>query len=197
MHETLMRASWIFGLRGGFALLFGLLALLWPGLTMLSLLALFAAFALLSGVASIVGAYRNRPVDDHWWVYLLIGLVGVGAAVLTAIHPALTMMVLVLIIAANALLSGTLDIVTALRLRKSMGNDWLLLASGLAAVVFGVLAFLFPNAGALALVWLISVYAVIYGILLLAFAFKIRDVLKDETVRAERRVSDRRLAGAH
>jgi uncharacterized membrane protein HdeD (DUF308 family) len=164
----------MFALRGAVAMLFGVLALVWPGLTLLWLVALFAAFALLGGGASVVGAFQNRKSDDHWWLALLLGLVSLGAGVIAIIHPALTALVLVLLMGANAIATGVLDIALAIRLRKAIRGEWLLVLAGIVSIVFGVLVFLFPGAGALALVWLISVYAIASGVLLLIVAFQLR-----------------------
>jgi uncharacterized membrane protein HdeD (DUF308 family) len=174
MHELLVQAWWMLALRGAIALLFGVLALIWPGLTLLWFVALFAAYALLVGVVSVIGAVRNRQSDEAWWLILLLGLVSIGAAVSAIVYPGLTALVLVLVMGANALVTGVLDLATAIRLRKAMRGEWLLILSGIASIVFGVLVFLFPGAGALALVWLISVYALVTGALLLALALRLR-----------------------
>jgi uncharacterized membrane protein HdeD (DUF308 family) len=196
MNETLLRSWWIPALRGVIAIAFGVLALMWPGLTLLALVSLFAAYALLSGAISIFGAIRNRKRDDEWWLLLLLGLVGVGAGVIALIHPGLTTLVLVLLIGANAMVTGVLDIAAAIRLRKAIQGEWLLVLSGIASVVFGILVFLFPAAGALALVWMISVYAVVTGVLLLAVAFRLRARAHAEA--PDRRVTrDRRVTPVH
>ena len=174
MDDLLSRAWWMLALRGVLALLFGILAFMWPGLTLLWLVALFAVYALISGVVSIIGAVQNRRSDREWWLILLLGLISLGAGVIAILRPGMTALVLVLIMGANALVTGVLDIVVAIRLRKSIRNEWLLVLAGLASVVFGILVFLFPLAGALALVWLISAQAIVIGILLLALAFRAR-----------------------
>jgi uncharacterized membrane protein HdeD (DUF308 family) len=174
MQELLLQAWWMLALRGAIALLFGVLAVLWPGLTLLWLVALFAAYALLSGVVSVIGAVRNRQSDEKWWLILLLGLVSIGAGVIAIVYPDLTALLLVLVMGANALVMGVLDIAIAIRLRRAIQGEWLLILSGILSVVFGVLVFLFPGAGALALVWLISTYAIVTGILLLALAFRAR-----------------------
>jgi uncharacterized membrane protein HdeD (DUF308 family) len=161
-------------LRGVIALLFGILAFVWPGLTLLWLVALFAAYTLLGGVVSFIGAVQNRRSDEEWWLILLFGLVRIGAGVIAIWHPDLTALVLVLVIGANALITGVLDIIVAIRLRKAIRGEWLLILAGVASIVFGVLVFLFPGAGALALVWLISMHAIVTGVLLLALAFRAR-----------------------
>ena len=174
MDDLLSRSWWMLALRGVLALAFGILALIWPGLTLAALVALFAAYALISGVVSILGAIKNRKADREWWLILILGLVSVAAGVISIMQPALTALVLVLVMGANALVTGVLDIAVAIRLRKTIEGEWLLIAAGIASIIFGILVFLFPGAGALALVWLISAYAIATGILLLGLAFRAR-----------------------
>lgn len=148
MNDTLMRSWWM--------------------------LALFAAFALLSGALWIFGAVRHRKADEQWWV-LLLGLASVGAGALAVLHPAITLLVLILLIGANALVTGVLDIVVAVRIRKKIQGASLLIASGVASIVFGVIVFLFPvGIGGLAVVWLISAYALVTGVLMLVLAWRVR-----------------------
>lgn len=198
MNEQNVQPWWVPALRGAVAIVFGALALMWPGITLLSLIALFAAYALLTGTASVYGAIRNKKRDDTWWLPLLLGLVGIGAGVIAVIHPGLTALVLVLLIGANALVSGVLDIAMAIRLRKIIKGEWLLALSGLMSVIFGALVFLFPGAGALALIWLISLYAFLTGALLLGLAFRLRGTAKTGFRGEERRSTpDRRVSVAH
>ena len=196
MNESLSRAWWIYALRGVLAILFGVFAIMWPGLTLLSLIVLFAVYALLSGAASVIGAMRMRKHDADWWLPLLLGLVSIGAGVIAIVHPGLTTLVLVLLIGANALITGVLDIATAIRLRKTIQNEWLMILSGAASIVFGVRVFLFPAAGALALVWLISLYAFVTGLLMFVLAMRLRTRITVGV--AERRITpDRRATHAH
>ena len=198
MTEALMKAWWILALRGACAILFGVLALLWPGITLLTLVTLFAAYALIGGVVSIAGAVANRRRDEDWWMPLLIGLVGIGAAVVAVLQPALTALVFVLVIGAYALMTGVLDIAFAIRMRKIIRGEWLLILSGIVSLIFGALVFLFPGAGALALIWLISLYAVVTGALLLGVAFRLRTRSAKTGTWVERRTTpDRRVSVAH
>jgi uncharacterized membrane protein HdeD (DUF308 family) len=175
MNETLLRYWWMLALRGGIAIAFGLLALLLPGITLLSLIALFAVYAMFGGAVWTIGAIHNRNSDDHWWLLLMAGLAGIGAGLIALVHPALTALVLILLIGANALVSGVLDIVIAVRLRRHIRGELLLVLSGVASVVFGLVVFLYPlGAGALALVWLVGIYAIVTGLLLLALALRVR-----------------------
>lgn len=196
INDALIRTWWIPALRGVIAIAFGVLALMRPDMTLLALMILFAAFALLSGAVSIAGALRHRKADADWWMPLLIGLAMVGAGLIAVLHPGLTALVLVLLIGANALITGVLDIISAIRLRKTLKNEWLLMVSGAAGVIFGIAVFLFPGAGALAMIWLISLYALIIGVLLLMLAFRLRSMVKAGA--PERRTRpDRRTTPAH
>jgi uncharacterized membrane protein HdeD (DUF308 family) len=161
-------------LQGIVALLFGLLAVVWPDLTLLWLVAMFAAYAIISGAVALYGAVKNRAMDKGWWLILFLGLVSVAAGVLAIFYPGLTALMLVLLMGANALVTGALQIAVAIRLRKAVSNEWLLVLSGVASIVFGGLVLIFPGAGALALVWLISFYAVLSGVLLLSLAFRVK-----------------------
>lgn len=200
MKEILMESWWMPVLRGVIAIAFGALALLLPGLTLIGLIGLFAAYALLCGVVSLAAALRHRKAHEDWWMPLLFGIVAIGSAVIALVHPGLTLVVLVLLIGANALVGGVLDLVMAIRLRKTLGGEWLLVLNAVASIVFGVLVFLFPAAGALALVWMIGVYALATGILLLGLGFSLRSArVVTRTTQTERRVlpDRRRPAAAH
>ncbi|HYE35782.1 HdeD family acid-resistance protein [Methylocaldum sp.] len=174
MKELLEQAWWMLAVRGAIAILFGILALIWPGLTLLWLVVLFAAYALISGASEVAAAVKNRARNENWWLILLLGLVSLGAGVIAVFHPDLTALIFVLLMGANALATGVLDIASAIRLRKVMEGEWLLILAGVVSILFGILVFLFPGAGALALVWLISFYAVVTGVLLLTLAFRAR-----------------------
>jgi uncharacterized membrane protein HdeD (DUF308 family) len=173
--QNLLSSSWK-GLawRGAVSLLFGILAALWPSITLIWLMAMFAAYALIGGFAYTVAAIRNRETNSDWWLMLLLGLMTVAAGVVAIIYPNLTAVFLVLLIGATALASGLVDIIMAIRLRKVIAGEALLFLNGIISVAFGVFVFFFPSAGALALVWLISIYAVLSGVLLLALAWRAR-----------------------
>lgn len=173
MSETLLRSWWLLAVRGAIALLFGMAAMLWPAITLITLGALFAGFALLAGAVWVFGAVQHRKADQRWWVLLLLGIFSVGAGVVAALHPALTVVALILLIGANALVSGVLDILVALRVRKYMKGELLLMLSGIASIVFGLIVLMFPT-GAGALAWLTGAYAIFTGALLLALALQVR-----------------------
>jgi uncharacterized membrane protein HdeD (DUF308 family) len=159
-------------LRGGIAIAFGVLAVLWPGLTLLVLVGLFAAYALLGGIVSIAAAFRIRRTERKWWLPLLLGVVSVAAGIYAVLAPPVTALVLVLLMAANAIVTGALDIAMAVRLRRVLRGHWLLLLGGVVSILFGVLVVAAPGAGALALVWLISFYAIFTGALLFGLGLR-------------------------
>lgn len=183
MKDVLTRSWWMLALRGVVAIVFGALAIAMPGLTLLWLVALFAAFALLGGAAYVFGAARARG-HEGWGVMLVIGIVSVVAGVLAVLYPGLTALTLILLMGANALLTGVLDIVAAVRLRRQITHEWLLVAAGVVSIVFGAIVIIFPGAGALALIWFVSFYAVLTGVLLLAVAFRARRWQRDEQMGA-------------
>jgi uncharacterized membrane protein HdeD (DUF308 family) len=163
-------------LRGVAAILFGILAIMWPNITLLVLVAFFAVYAFITAGATIYAGVKNRSTDKGWWLLLLLGLVAFAAGVLSIVYPAVTALVLVLLMGANALVTGVLDMAIAIRLRKRIQNEWLLIFTGIISVVFGVLVMAFPGAGALAMVWLVSFYSVLTGVLLLALGIRMRSL---------------------
>ena len=165
------RHWWAFLLRGLAAVLFGALAIAWPGLTLTVLVLFWGAYALVDGVLALVAAMRTQ--HDHRWGLVLEGVAGIGAGLVTFFYPDLTALVLVYIIAAWAVITGVLELFVAIRLRRLIQNELWLILGGVASLVFGFVLFAAPGAGALALVWLIAAYAIIFGVLLIALAFRL------------------------
>jgi uncharacterized membrane protein HdeD (DUF308 family) len=135
---------------------------------------LFGAYALADGILSCWTAIAGRNDHEHWWVLLLEGLLGIGVGLLTFFAPGLTALALLYYIAIWAIATGVLEIVAAIRLRKEIEGEWWLLLAGLASVAFGVLLVVQPGAGALSVLWLIATYAIVFGLLLVILAFKVR-----------------------
>lgn len=197
MESIALRSWWVPALRGVLGILFALLAIGWPGLTLLSLVALFAAYAILAGIASLSGAFRHRAAGQMHWDAVILGIVSIGSGLVAAYHPAATTLLLVLIMGANALVAGVLDILAAVRLRQSIAGEWLLALAGIASVVFGAFVFARPGPGALALVWLVSLYAFVTGALLLALGVRMRALARAGGTGHDRRVQpDRRMSAA-
>ncbi len=175
MNDTWLRNWWLLGLRGVVAILFGVLAMTWPALTLVTLAGLFGAFALFGGAVWIFSAIASRPAEQRWWLMLLLGALSVAAGVIAALHPAITLLVLILLVGANALVTGVIDLMAAVRLRKYMRGEWMLVLSGVASILFGLVVLLFPlGAGAVALALMIGIYAICAGALLIALAIRVR-----------------------
>jgi uncharacterized membrane protein HdeD (DUF308 family) len=172
--ETLSRNWWLLALRGVAAVLFAVLAFMWPGVTLLTLVWLFGAFALVNGILSFVLAAKAPKGYPRFGSLILGGLLGILAGLLTFVMPGITALGLLILIASWALATGILEIIAAIKLRKEIDNEWLLILAGLASVAFGVVLLLQPAAGALVLVWWIGAYAFVLGILLLVLAFRMR-----------------------
>lgn len=161
---------WIFVVRGAFALAFGIGTLLWPGLSLLVLLSLFAAFSLLDGVATLVAAFRMRSFG---WPFLA-GLAGIAVGAMIVIWPRESGLALLLLIGAFAVWRGIFDVVAAIRLRRVIDYEWALGASGVVSILFGALMLLLPAAGALALAGLIAGTALAIGLLLVIGGLRLR-----------------------
>jgi uncharacterized membrane protein HdeD (DUF308 family) len=171
MLHTLVSHWWVLALRGLVAVLFGLLTFLVPGITLVTLVLLFGAYALVDGIFNVVGFFR---LASHHWALLIEGVIGVLAGVLTFAWPAITAIVLLYVIAFWAIFTGIFELIAGIRLRKNISNEWLLLLTGVLSLLFGVLILFAPGAGALAIVLWIGAYALIFGIFLLALAFRLR-----------------------
>lgn len=177
----LSRNWWVLLLRGLVAIAFGILALLLPGISIAALILLFGVYVLADGILGVSTAIAGRKEREHWWVLLLWGLAGIGVGILTFLAPGVTALVLLFYIAVWALATGVLEIVAAIHLRKEIKGEWRLILGGLASVVFGYLLLVRPGAGALALVWLIAIYAIVFGVLLAMLSFKMRAFVRQIT----------------
>lgn len=170
---------WIVG-RGVVSVLFGLLALFLPLATFFGLMALFAAFALIDGVASSIAAMSRRaPGEKPWWMLLLGGVAGVAVAVLWVVSPVRTSIAFLYVLGAWGVATGILEIAAAVRLRRIIRGEWLLALAGALSVAFGVMVWFWPLAGALALVWWIGAYALVFGGLLIALGLRLRTLAGD------------------
>jgi uncharacterized membrane protein HdeD (DUF308 family) len=176
--ETLRRNWWLLALRGLAAVIFGVLAFVWPGITLLTLIWLFGAFALVNGILSLVLATKAPKGYPRFGSLILGGLLGILAGLLTFVMPGITALGLLILIAAWALVTGILEIVAAIKLRKAITGEWMLILTGLASVAFGILLMLRPAAGALVMVLWIGAYALVFGILLFVLALKMRSLGK-------------------
>jgi uncharacterized membrane protein HdeD (DUF308 family) len=154
-------------------ILFGIITFISPAISLAALVLVFGAYAFADGVLSIVSAVRRRG-EGRWWMLLLEGLVGIAAGIVTLFWPGITAIALLYVIAAWAIVTGVLELIAAVRLRKEIRGEWLLALGGIASIAFGVLVALFPGPGALALVLWIGAYALVFGVLLVVLSFKLR-----------------------
>ncbi|HMA34553.1 MAG TPA: HdeD family acid-resistance protein [Chloroflexia bacterium] len=177
MLAQLTRNWWIPLIRGIAAILFGIVALVWPGATLGVLILFFGAYALVDGVFAFVGGLTAAGTDAGLrWALVLTGLAGILVGLITFFWPGITATVLLAFIIAWAVVTGIFEIVAAIRLRAVIANEWLYILSGVASVAFGVLALIYPNSGALSIIWLIGFYAIVAGVALVGFAFRVRSL---------------------
>src|SRR5256885_8535378 len=174
--ETLKRHWWVPVIRGIAAIVFGVIAFVYPGLTIAVLVLLFGAWVLVDGVFRIVGAIGHRASDSDWGFNLIIGILGIIIGFLTFHAPGITALALVIYIAAWALMIGATEIALAIKLRREIKGEWFLILMGLASIVFAALLLWNPLAGAAALIWIMAWYAVIFGVLAIIFGFRLRSL---------------------
>lgn len=170
--NALARNWWMVLLRGVVAILFGLAAIAWPDLTVGILVAFFGAYALVDGIFAIVAAFQAQDSDRLW--HIAEGALGILVGLIAWVYPGLTALSLLYFIAAWALITGVIEIVAAIRLRRQIDNELLLILSGAISVLFGLLLIFRPRDSALALVTVIGIYAIIFGVILIAFSLRLR-----------------------
>jgi uncharacterized membrane protein HdeD (DUF308 family) len=173
MSAALAQNWWAIALRGAFALVFGIIALLLPQVTMLALVLLFAAYMLLDGIFAIIAGVRAARRHDRWGWLIVEGVVDLAAGVIAVVWPLITIVAFVFLLGAWAIVSGGLLFGASFRLHIAHGR-WLMALAGAISVVWGVLAILWPLTGALALTWLLAAYALFFGGALLFLAFRLR-----------------------
>ncbi len=183
MLEKFTNNWWTFAIRGVAAVIFGILALIWPGQALQALVLVFGAYALVDGIFAVTAGIASRRYFDRWWAVLLEGIVGIVVGLLTFFYPNITALVLVYFIAAWALITGIFEIVAAIQLRRVITGEWMLILGGVLSILFSILLFVFPGAGAVSLVWMIGIYAIVFGISEIIFGFRLRG-LKNEIEKA-------------
>jgi uncharacterized membrane protein HdeD (DUF308 family) len=171
---TLARNWWVLVVRGILAVLFGILAFVLPEATVTALVILFGAFMLVDGVFALVSVWRRSERRTSWWPFLLEGLSGIAIGVITFFWPDVTAFALLYLIAAWAFVTGVFEIAAAIRLRKEIRGELFLGMIGVASIAFAALVILFPGEGAVAIVWAIGAYAVVFGILLVVLGLRLR-----------------------
>jgi uncharacterized membrane protein HdeD (DUF308 family) len=186
MLEMLARRWWMFAIRGALAVLFGLLAIVWPEITVLAMVLLWGAYTLIDGVTSVVMAIAEREAPrEHRMTYGVLGVLGIAIGIITFVWPAITAMALLIVIAVWALFAGIMQIAAAIRLRKVMRHEWFLALTGAVCVVLGILLIVQPTEGAIGLVVAIATFAIVWGVALILFGLRLRTFAHGRVTMAE------------
>jgi uncharacterized membrane protein HdeD (DUF308 family) len=172
--RALAKCWWLVLLRGIAGIVFGVLAFIWPGLTLITLVLLYGAYALIDGAIALIAAFTGaaKPVPT-WWL-IVVGFFGIGAGLVTFLWPGITALVLIIFIGAWAIAHGVFEIIGAIKLRKEIENEWLLILAGAVSVLFGIIVLVAPGAGALGLIWAIGAYSIVFGVLLVGLSLRLR-----------------------
>jgi uncharacterized membrane protein HdeD (DUF308 family) len=173
MLQALARNWWVLLIRGIAAILFGILAFTWPGITLAVLVILYGIYALIDGASAIGLGMASFRRDRSWWEMVSLGILGVAAGIITFMWPGITTIALLVIIAVYAIVRGVLEIVAAIRLRKVIPHEWLLALAGVLSIIFGVIMLARPLIGALAIVWLIGFWAILFGVTAVALSLRL------------------------
>lgn len=165
--------GWIL-LRGVAGIAFGAMAIAWPGITLVVLVVMWGAWAFVDGIAALVTAWQARDRGTPVWPLVVIGVLGIAAGLVTVLAPAIAGTALLAFIAAWAIVTGVFQVVHAVRVRKAIDHEWLLILSGILSVLIGVFILLYPASGALAIVWVIAAWSIVSGALLVGAALRLR-----------------------
>jgi uncharacterized membrane protein HdeD (DUF308 family) len=171
-----MDGSSVLIVRGIVGVVFGIIAFLWPGITIAALVVIFGAYAIIDGITNLVLGFSRTGAHGRW-AHVLQGVVGIAAGVLTFMWPAISALVLILLIGAWAIVTGIFEIAAAIRLRRVITGEWMLVLSGIVSILFGVLVFAFPLAGAVGISWVLGVYAMTAGIILISLGVRLRKLV--------------------
>ena len=175
MQQVLSNYRTMFLFRGIAAVLFGIVALVWPNMTLSVLVFVFGLFAMISGIATVVAALRYREFTGWGWI-LAEGMLGILVGVVALIWPGITALAFLYLLAFWAILTGILEVVAPLSFPMSGGRAALSVLAGLVSIVFGILIAAQPSSGLLAIVWLIGVYAILFGIMYIVMYFEARSL---------------------
>lgn len=173
LATMLARNWWSLVLRGIAGIIFGLVALIWPGLTLTVLIIWFGAYVLVDGIFAIAAGIRAVEHRTDYWVLFVEGLAGIVIGIVTFLWPGLTALAFLYLIAVWALVTGVLELGAAFHPNVSGTPRWLYGLSGVASIIFGILLVVFPGTGALTILWLIGAYAIIFGIILIALGLRL------------------------
>lgn len=174
MLERLASHWWLFLIRGLLALVLGIALLAFPAAGLWTIAILFGAYAFVDGIFALVASVRMAHTDNRWIWLLLEGVVGIAAGIFAALYPGIAVVTLALLLGAWAIVTGILAIASALSARQHVPNEWLWVLSGVVSVIFGFAIFWSPTFGLFALLWMVSFYAILAGIIMIGLAFRLR-----------------------
>lgn len=179
MLEKFSRQWWMFALRGLVAVVFGVVALILPEQMLQALVLMFGVFAITDGIFTVIAGFSLAPFFNRWWAVLLEGVMGTLAGLMAIFLPDITGRALLYLIAAWGLITGIFEIVAAIQFRRVITNEWMYILGGLLSILFGILLFVFPAAGAVSVIWVIGIYAFVFGIAEIIFAFRLRGLRRE------------------
>ena len=180
MLSLVSRDWWVYAVRGIAAILFGIMALIWPAPTLAVLVLLFGAYAFVDGVAMLVALARGDTLArQHKWATGLMGVLGIVAAIVTLVLPGMTALTLLYVVAIWAIAMGSLQIVAAIEFRREIDGEFFMVLGGLLSIAFGGLLVAFPGTGLLSLVWLVGFWAELSGFSSLGIAYRLHKVDHD------------------
>ena len=166
---------WLVLLRGILAILFGLFALFAPGTALLALVFVFAAYAILDGITALAVGIRHRTDDPHWVWHLVQGAVSVLAGIIAFAWPGVTVLAILFVIAFWSIVGGIAEVVESFMMRKRGSEGWgWMLAAGIVSVLFGVVLLASPGAALITLLWLVGAYAIVFGVIIVVWAVRLR-----------------------
>lgn len=177
MLGLVARDWWVFAIRGIAALVFGILAFVWPERTLTVLVFLFGAYVLVDGVSLLVALARGDTLARrHAWSFGIMGVLGIVAGVLTFVWPGLTALSLLYLVAFWAITTGIFQVIAAIALRKEIDNEFWMAIGGVASIAFGVLLVASPGDGLISLVWLVGIWAIVFGVSSLSLAYRLHGI---------------------
>ncbi len=179
MLEKFTHNWWLYAVRGVIAVIFGIVALTRPEQTLQALVLVFGAFALVDGMLTLFVGIVSIPYFKLWWAVLLEGIAGTLVGLMAIFQPSLTGLALLYLIGAWAFITGVFEIVAAIQFRRVIMNEWMLILSGLLSITLGCLLFVFPGVGEVSLIWLIGIYAIVFGIAEIVFAFRLNGLRRE------------------
>lgn len=162
----LLRSWWVLVIRGLFAILFGVITLLWPDITVFALVTIFGAFVMLDGLIEIWVGFANRGREQHWWTDALLGVVSVIIGVVAIGWPGITAIATMYVIASWMIVLGGLMIYQGIRLREEITGELWVISTGALSLVLGGVFMVFPGAGAISLAWAIAGFIIVLGVLM-------------------------------